>query len=416
MLPIKPSNHRRRVQRAVCVALGVWLLTTPAWAEDAPSATAMRRGIGIADALGWAPVEPAPSRAFVFPPFEESTQSLGNELAALRRAGFDFVRLAVDPGPFLQFQGSRRDHLDDMLMDRVRLIRSSGLSVIVDFHPSDLHEDYTAQALTRGVGVPVFQAYLRLLVRTAALLDRSPSRGVALEIMNEPPVSPGRWQPMLDAAYGAVRERAPHLLLVLDGGDEGSVEGMLGLDKLAADPAALLSFHYYDPYQFTHQGAPWVAARYLVDVPYPALRRSLQDSLDASAALIATSDLPSSQKALAILDARQRLQSYRRSAFDRGTIAQNFDRIAGWARDHRLPLDRVILGEFGARRQDGPLGQARNAERAQWLRDVREEAEARGFIWAAWVYRDTGGFSLLQNEDGTALDPLVIEALGLARP
>jgi endoglucanase len=416
MLPIKPSSLRRRVQRALCVAIGAWLLTAPAWAEDAPSVTGMRRGIGIADALGWAPVEPAPSRAFVYPPFDESTESLGSELKALRRTGFDFVRLAVDPGPFLQFQGARREHLDDILMDRVRLIRSSGLSVIVDFHPSDLHEDYTAQALTRGVGVPIFQAYMRLLVRTAALLDRLQSRGVALEIMNEPPVPPGRWQPMLDAAYGAVRERVPHLLLVLDGGDEGSAEGMLALGKFADDPATLFSFHYYDPYQFTHQGAPWVAARYLTDVPYPALGRALQDSLDASAASIAASDLPSSQKALAILDARRRLESYRRSAFDRGTIAQNFGRIAGWARDHRVPPDRVILGEFGARRQDGPLGQARNAERAQWLRDVREEAEARGFIWAAWVYRDTGGFSLLGQENGAALDPLVIEALGLDRP
>src|ERR1700726_2217509 len=82
MLPIKPSNLRRRVQRALCVAIGAWLLTAPAWAEDAP---AMRRGIGIADALGWAPVEPAPSRAFVYPPFDESTESLGNELKALRR-------------------------------------------------------------------------------------------------------------------------------------------------------------------------------------------------------------------------------------------------------------------------------------------------------------------------------------------
>ncbi len=350
------------------------------------------------------------------PHSRNSTQSLGNELKALRRTGFDFVRLAVDPGPFLQFQGSRRDHLDDMLMERVRLIRSSGLSVVVDFHPSDLHEDYTAQALTRGAGSPVFQAYTRLLVRTAVLLDRLPSRGVALEIMNEPPVPPGRWQPMLDAAYAAIRARAPRLLLVLDGGDEGSAEGALGLGKFADDPAALLSFHYYDPYQFTHQGAPWVAARYLSDVPYPALGRSLQDSLDASAASIASSDLPSSQRALAIQDARQRLESYRRSAFDRGTIAQSFERVAGWARDHRVPPDRIILGEFGARRQDGPLGRARNAERAQWLRDVREEAEARGFIWAAWVYRDTGGFSLLRDENGTELDPVVIEALGLDRP
>ena len=334
----------------------------------------------------------------------------------LRRTGFDFVRLAVDPGPFLQFQGSRRDRLDDVLIYRVKLILSCGLSVIVDFHPSDLQEDYTAEALTRGLDVPVFQAYVRLLARTAALLDRLQSRSVALEIMNEPPVTPGRWQPMLEAAYTAIRGRAPGLLLVLDGGDEGSAEGTLALAKFSHDPAALFSFHYYDPYQFTHQGAPWVAARYLADVPYPALARSLQDSLDASVSLIARSDLPSSQKSLAILDARQRLESYRNSSFDRRTIGQSFDRIARWARDHRVPQNRMILGEFGARKPSGYFEESRNAERARWLRDVREEAEARDFVWAVWVYRGDGGFSLAQDDERADLDPMVIEALGLNRP
>jgi endoglucanase len=402
-----------RTQRIVGLVIGAWLATAPAHAEDAATGAGFRRGIAIAHELAWAAVEPAPSRAFVFPPFPASTRPLEAELKALRRTGFDFVRLAVDPGPFLQFRGSRRDRLDDMLMERVRLILSSGLSVIVDFHPSDLQPEYLAEALTRGVDVPVFQDYLRLLARTAALLDRLQSRGVALEIMNEPPATPGRWQPMIEAAYKAVREQAPHLLLVLDGGDEGSADGLVALTQFGSDPAALLSFHYYDPYQFTHQGAPWVAARYLADVPYPARARPLQQSLDASAALIASSDLPVSQRPAAILDARQRLDSYRRSSFDRGTIAQSFDRIAQWARDHRVAPSRIILGEFGTRRPDGRLGEIRNGERAQWFRDVREEAEARGFIWAAWVYRGSGGFSLLRDEESTELDPAVIAALGL---
>ena len=254
-----------------------------------------------------------------------------------------------------------------------------------------------------------------MLARTAALLDRLQSRNVALEIMNEPPVTPPRWQPMLEAAYKAVRGRAPRLLLVLDGGDEGSAEGTLALGQFGNDAAALLSFHYYDPYQFTHQGAPWVAARYLADVPYPALARPLQQSLEASAAFIARADLAPAQKAPAMQDARQRLESYRRSSFDRGTIAQSFDRIANWARDHRVPQNRIFLGEFGTRRHDGQVGGARDAERARWLRDVREEAEAHGFIWAAWVYRGEGGFSLVRDEESAELDPAAIEALGLDR-
>jgi endoglucanase len=394
-------------------ALGVLLALAPAHAEDA--AIGFRRGIAVAHAMAWAAVEPAPSRSFVFPPFADSAKNLGAELKFLRRAGFDFVRLAVDPGPFLQFQGSRRDRLDELLMDRVKLILSSGLSVIVDFHPSDLHPDYLAAALTRGVDTPLFKDYVRLLVRTADLLERLQSRNVALEIMNEPPVTPARWQPMLEAAYKAIRERAPRLLLVLDGGAEGGIDGLLALGQFSKDPATLLSFHYYDPYQFTHQGASWVDARYLADVPYPATARPLQQSLDASAALIASTDLSPSEKSRAKVDARQRLEDYRRSAFDRGTIAQSFDRVEQWAKDHGVPASRVILGEFSARGQGEHSGGARGAERARWIRDVREEAEAHGFIWTAWVYRGSGGFALVRDEASSELDPAVTQALGLAR-
>jgi hypothetical protein len=408
MLGQHVTIHRSTAQRLAGLVLGVLISFATAHAEEA--ATTFRHGIGIGHALAWAAVEPAPSRAFVFPPFADSAKYLGSELKALRRIGFDFVRLAVDPGPFLQFKGARRDRLDDILLERVKLILASGLSVIVDFHPSDIHPDYLAEVLTRGVDTPVFQDYVRMLVRTAALLDRLQSRNVALELMNEPPVAPERWQPMLEAAYKAVRERAPRLLLVIDGGDEGSAEGLRALGPFSSDPAALLSFHYYDPYQFTHQGAPWVAARYLGDVPYPALARPLQQSLDASAALIAKADLPPSEKARARADARQRLEEYRRSGFD-----QSFDRIAQWARDHHVPPGRIILGELGAIGRDARLAGARDADRARWLRDVREEAEAHGFIWAAWVYRGSGGFSLTRDDEGTELDPTVIEALGLGK-
>jgi hypothetical protein len=56
----------------------------------------------------------------------------------------------------------------------------------------------------------------------------------------------------------------------------------------------------------------------------------------------------------------------------------------------------------------------RGEERAHWLRDVREEAEARRFMWSVWAYRGAGTFSLVVNESGTTLDPAVLAALGLA--
>ncbi|MGB6537604.1 MAG: cellulase family glycosylhydrolase [Xanthobacteraceae bacterium] len=376
---------------------------------------AFRRGIGVSHVMEWAAIEPGPAREFVFPPFSNvGDAQFSAELQAIRRTGFDFVRFAVDPGPFLQFHAARRDVLDRLLIARVKLILAAGLAVVVDFHPSDMNPDYTAQALTAGAAVPVFQAYLRLLERTAALLEALHSDRVGLELMNEPPVQQSTWQPMLDAAYAAARAHSAHLILVLEGGNEASAAALLAtrIAAFASDPAVLYSFHYYDPYQFTHQGASWNPARYLADVPYPARARPLDDSLAATVAAIDTTDLSEPRKSLAYQDAQARLEEYHASAFDGGTIAQAFARIARWAQSHGIATSRVILGEFGARQTALQLAGARARERAQWFHDVSHAAEANGFGWSVWAYRG-GGFALAQSAASNEIDPGIAEALGL---
>lgn len=374
-----------------------------------------RRGIGITT-MAWAEVEPGPSHTFVFPPFADRTLTIG-ELQALRRDGFDFVRFAVDPGPFLQFTGSRRDTLDRILIEKVKLILAAGLAVVVDFHPSDINPDYTDEALTAGATTPLFQAYVRLLAHTAAMLMALHSEDVALEIMNEPPVEQTSWQPMLEAAYAAVRASAARVPIVVQGGAPSSVDGLLHMRTapFSNDPAVLFTFHYYDPYQFTHQSASWNAARYLADVPYPARARPLDDSLTATAALIGGSGLSAAQQAQTYRDAQMRLKQYRNSDFDGVAVARQFERVASWARSQGIPPDRLMLGEFGARETAVQLSGTRANERAQWFRDVRRAAEAQNFGWAVWVYRGPGGFGLAP-EPGTDIEANITDALGLNSP
>jgi endoglucanase len=73
----------------------------------------------------------------------------------------------------------------------------------------------------------------------------------------------------------------------------------------------------------------------------------------------------------------------------------------------------VILGEFGAIKNARSSNPIAKAERARWFRDVREEAETRGFGWAAWAYRGSGGFSLTPDEASLQIEPSIVQALGL---
>lgn len=394
--------------RLAAAALAVCVAALPAQAQGG-----FRRGIGLAQVMGWAERDAAGH--YVFPPFADASRRLdAGALAALRRSGFDFVRLAVDPGPFLAARGAQREAVENILRTRVEALRAAGLCVIVDFHPAEENPDYAPRTFADGVRTASFAAFLELLARTGALLEALPQSCVALELLNEPVAVAATWQPMLEAAYRAARSRAPNLPLVVSGAEEGQPDGLLALRTQAfrPDSAVFYSVHYYDPYQFTHQGASWNAARHLGDVPYPAAARPLAESLAASAAAIEAAPLNEAQKRAALADARRRLEAYRRSDFGRASIARAFERIAQWARANDIPPQRILLGEFGARGGPGTITAARPAERARWLRDVREEAEARGFAWAVWVYRDSGGFSLARP-DGR-LDPEAAAALGLA--
>jgi hypothetical protein len=200
---------------------------------------------------------------------------------------------------------------------------------------------------------------------------------------------------------------------VLDGGEDGNLEGTTQLEGFRGDPNILFSFHYYRPWQFTHQGLVGHAAQYLTDVPYPARARPIEGSIEATAAAIARANLAQSQKQQAEDTARKVLESYRASSFDRAAIADDFNKMTRWARERSVPVQRVILGEFGAMNNEQRGLATRQDERLRWIADVRAEAEAHGFAWAAWVHSGSIGFSLVKQPGNPDIDPAVLSALGL---
>lgn len=376
-----------------------------------------RRGIGVSHALGWAEV--AADGSYGDAPFSAPRFRFdAMQRQAIRAAGFDFVRLAVDIGPFLAFRDTARERLDALLLAAVRDLLDAGLGVIVDLHPSAMNPAYRPAALTGGIDAPAFRAVLALQQRLAGLLEKlaedragAGAPRLAFELMNEPELPQPAWQPMLEACYRAARRGSARLPLVLGGGSMNAAAALTAIDMrpFAGDERLIYTYHDYAPWQFTHQGVPGNPAHALDAIPYPA-PPSAEAMTAATRRRIAGLGLDGA----ALEQAHRAKRSLARYAgFGRSNLAQTFRQVDAWRSAQGLPPHAVLLGEFGIHRTPFMATPEGAAAREAWLRDMRALAEAHGFAWAAWTYAGAGGFALAESEAGPGFDAATRRALGL---
>lgn len=180
------------------------------------------------------------------------------------------------------------------------------------------------------------------------------------------------------------------------------------------DDRIVYTFHDYAPWQFTHQGLRGNPASVFDEVPYPA-PATADAMLRATEARIAGLPLDGAERAQA-RTARQALESYVRSGFDRAAMEALFTRVSAWRTAQGLPAQAILLGEFGVHLTSYGRTAEGAAARGRWLRDMRELAEAHGFAWACWTYAGAGGFVLAEDGTGPGFSPSTSGALGLRDP
>jgi endoglucanase len=308
-------------------------------------------------------------------------------LSWLRRRGMTHVRLPFNGEAVMtRFSDPARSKaaLDDL--DRaLDLLLDLDFVVSVDMHPGGafqkLHHDEPETA---------FRALTDAWTSIAARIMRRPSERVFVELLNEPNVDDAIWRDQAERLAATLRTLLPTTTFIAGPAPYQRVEALAAWRPLD-DGNVVYAFHYYDPMLFTHQGLTWDDSdplSRLAGVPYPARRG------DSAIARI-------------IDDLRRRGETGLAEEFDRAfarpwaraTMESQFAPLAAWGRAHAVP---IILNEFGVLRFKAP-----RAARLDWLRDVRSAAEANGFGWAHWDYRE--GFGLL-DESGRP-DLQVIDAL-----
>ena len=412
------SLSRREVVTGIASLGASALACAPAAkaAGDPAVDAGFRRGVSLWPWFALTREFPPPSRGYAWPPFERNRPlPSAEDLARLRRAGFDFVRLPVDPGPFLALTGSERSQLMMLLEAAVDAILAADLAVVVDLHPNEATHFWNGrQLLDQGPGGS-FGLFTGLAVDVAAMLSDRRARA-ALELVNEPPpaCTSTLWQEQQKLLLAAVRRKDAELRIVLTGACGSLPEGLVALaPPEPRDDKLIYTFHYYRPYLFSHQGAVWMRKeayyRYLREVPWPAAAGSRDRTMAAFRAQVdADPALSLVERAALVTTGTFKIARYFESDAGKSYVERHFAQIAAWREAHGIEAGRILLGEFGATKFAPP------ADRARYVADVRSSAEAQGFAWAFWNMFDAMG--LVRDDDSHAFDASIVQALGLRAP
>ena len=304
-------------------------------------------------------------------------------IAALRRAGFSFVRLAVQPELLEAAPGRLR-----LLVQATARLQRAGLAVVLEAHPTTWHLEQSAADRDRLL------AFSR---RVAPALRPLDPRLTFPEILNEPVFAgtsqagaPQAWAALQDAALATVRTALPDATVLLTGADWGGVDGLMAL-RPVADPNVIYSFHFYEPQELTALAAyrPGVDRTVLARVPFPT------EAAGCRAAADSTADAAT----------RGMIDFVCATHWDAARVGARVEQAAAWGRAHQAV---ALLGEFGASRSlNAPA-------RLAWLAAVRLACEQRGIGWALWGYDDVMGFGIDPRTPARAtMDRATLAALGL---
>nr|BAO65808.1 glycoside hydrolase [uncultured bacterium] len=247
---------------------------------------------------------------------------------AIGDAGFDTVRVVLFTFPYLDAHGVLDRQWLEKLDRVVEMGNRHGLNVILDVHD---FQECAKEAATCAVRLK--QVWSQLAPRYA---DQPAS--VVFELLNEPhgQLDAAAWNALFPQLLAVVRESNPTRNVIIGPTRWNSFRELDSLRLPEDDRHLIATFHYYDPFEFTHQGASWVEPEItaLKDVPFGTPEQVAQ-------------------------------------------IGRDFDAVKAWSIRHDRP---VLLGEYGA------YDRAPMDARVRWTDAVARAAEARGFAHAYWQF------------------------------
>lgn len=202
---------------------------------------------------------------------------------------------------------------------------------------------------------------------------------VYYEILNEPHnLADPTWAQIQQEVIDTIRVHDSQHYIVVGG------SGWNGYNNLAqlpvySDDKLIYTFHFYDPFVFTHQGATWGSPSMasLAGVPFP---------YNASTMPATPNDLKGTWVEGAIGNYSNEGNVNR--------VRQLIDIAVAFKTQRNVP---VFCGELGVY-----IPNSKDADRMRWYEAVRIYMEQKGIPWTMWDYK--GGFGLFRKNSGEMFD------------
>ena len=221
------------------------------------------------------------------------------------------------------------------------------------------------------------------------------SKKILYEILNEPHgISHNLWNSIQGDVIQTIRSVDTTHTIIVGGADYNSYNS---LSKLPAydDNNLIYTFHFYDPFVLTHQGASWTTPSMtdLGGIPFP---------YEASA----MPRFPTSLQGTWVQGAFNNYNNEGNANF----IKQKIDIAVAFSQQRGVPL---FCGEFGVY-----IPNSDNESRVNWYKVVVDYLNESGIAWTIWDYH--GGFGVFEEGGEGLFDhdlnvPL-LESLGLNVP
>ena len=215
------------------------------------------------------------------------------------------------------------------------------------------------------------------------------------EILNEPHgIADNIWNAIQQQVIDSIRAIDSLHTIVVGPANWNSYNNLQQMPAYA-DSNLIYTFHFYDPFVFTHQGASWTSPSMesLAGVPFPYI----------------SSRMPPCPPDLVGTWIEGALNNYPGQGTI-GYVRQQIDKAAHFATERNVP---VFCGELGVYMKNSP-----DFDRTLWYRIVTDYLNDKQLPWTLWDYH--GGFGLFEkNSNGLFdydLNVDLLEAVGFNVP